>query len=143
MELVVSLLVVWAMLVPFRLAFTAGGVEKRGRKLFVVFLLCVGIADVYELPERVMQIVERYERAKAGEVQRGRARVTDEARTGSAAPKRREVDSVPTRPSIEARRSEEAAARRARARYEAEQRRLEQSRTEQHQENADEREPRR
>ena len=123
MELVVSLLVLWAMLVPFRLAFTAGGVEKRGRKLFVVFLLCMGIAAVYELPKRVMQIVERYERAKAGEIQR--AERESPTRPGPGAPQRREGGSVPTRPSIEARRSEEAAARRARARYAAEQRRLE------------------
>ena len=75
MELVVYLclgLALWAMLVPFRLLFTTWGIKKRGRKLFVVLLLFVGL----DVPERWMQTVERYERAKggeAGEACRGRA----------------------------------------------------------------------
>ena len=56
-------LALWAMLVPFRLLFTTWGIKKRGRKLFVVLLLFVGL----DVPERWMQTVERYERAKGGE----------------------------------------------------------------------------
>ncbi len=129
MELVVFLLVLWAMLVPFRLVFTAWGVKKRGRKLFVAFLVCAGIADAYDVPDRVMQMVERYKRAPAGEARRDRARATEKALAGSDTPRGKESGSTLAQASNAARQREEAAARRARARYEAEQRRLEQSRT--------------
>ena len=131
MELTVFLLVLWAMLVPFRLVFTRWGIKKRGRKLLVAFFVCAGIADAYDVPDRVMQIVKRCERAPTGEARRSSARATEKAVALPATARGKGSGSTPAQASNAARQREEAAARRARARYEAEQRRLEQGRTEQ------------
>ena len=90
MELVVYLLVLWAIMVPFRLFCTWFGRSRR--VLFVVFLVVVGVTRHFDVPERWMEAVERPERAKtraAGEAGRGRARAPKRVLDRSAAPKGR------------------------------------------------------
>lgn len=126
MELVVSLLVVWAIMIPFRFLYTWLGRSRC--ELFVVFLVAVvvvGVTRHFDVPGRWMEAVERSERVKTQAAQKagdgGPKRVLDR----SAAPKGRERLPRPA-PQLEEER-ERAAAARARERYEAEQGRLGQS----------------
>lgn len=62
MELVVYLLVLWAIMFPLRLFCTRFGSSRRG--LFLVFLVVVGVTRHFDVPGRWMEAVERPERAK-------------------------------------------------------------------------------
>jgi len=124
MELGVYLLVLWAIMIPFRLFCTRFGRSRR--VLFVVFMAVVGVTRHLEVPERWMEAVERPERAKAraGREARAPKRVLDR----SAPPKGRGRLSRPARQLEEEQQRRAAAAARASERYEAEQRRIEQRR---------------
>ena len=129
MELVVYLLVLWAIMVPFRLFCTWVGCSRR--VLFVVFLVVVGVTRRFDVPERWMEAVERPERAKtraAGEARRGLVGAPKRVLDRSAAPKGRGRLSRPAPQLEEERQRGAVAAKRARERYEAEQRRIEQRR---------------
>ena len=125
-------LALWAILVPVRLFFTWWGIQPRGVWLGVVLVCIVGGALGFDVPGRWMQAVERAEQARvgaAGEARRNRARARQEALDGRAAPRGGGRSPEAGRQSKEDRRREAAAAARARARYETELRRLEQSGT--------------
>ena len=120
MEPVVYLLVLWAIMIPFRLFCTRFGHSRR--VLFVVCLVVMGVTRHFDVPERWMEAVERPERAKA------RAGTPQRVLERSGAPKGRGRLPRPASQLEEERKRGAAAAKRARERYEAEQRRLEQQR---------------
>ena len=124
MELVVYLLVLWAIMIPFRLFCTRFGRSRRG--LFVVFLVVVGVTRHFDVPGRWMEAVERPERAKSRAAQKAGDGDPKRVLDRSAPPKERGRLSHPAPPLEEER--ERAAAARARDRYEAEQDRIEQGR---------------
>lgn len=124
MELVVSLLVVWAIMIPFRLFYTRVGLSRWG--LFVVFLVVVGVTRHFDVPGRWMEAVERPERAETRAAQKAGDGDSKRVLDRSAAPKGRERLPRPA-PQLEEERQRAAAARAA-ERYEAEQGRIEQGR---------------
>lgn len=122
MDLVVYLLVLWAIMIPFRLFCTWSGRSRRA--LFVVFLVVVGVTRHFDVPERWMEAVERPERAKTRAAQKAVDGGPKRALDRSVAPKGRGRLTRPTPQLEEERKRGAAAAARARERYEAEQRRL-------------------
>ena len=121
MELGVYLLVLWAIMIPVR--FFCTGIGRSRGLLFVVFLIVVGVTRHFNVPERWMETGARPERTKEGG-----GHDLERALDRSGAPKERGRLSRPARQREEERKRGEAAAQRARERYEAEQRRIEQSR---------------
>ena len=126
MDLVVYLLVVWAIMVPFRLFCTRFGRSRR--VLFVVFLIVVGVTRLFDVPGRWREAGERPGRETGRAAQRAGDGAPKRVLDKSAPPKGRERLSRPAPQREEERRRAAEAAARARGRYEAEQGRIEQDR---------------